>query len=202
MQPLLKIQTIPVTLAVNVQYAKLEVSQTEASVDVTRDRGGFTITSDPIKLHIDSSESRASTGLKTVYRAVSEAAKRGVRLGYDGVGRIAEDGNFMMDIQIKENTIPALAARSIDYSLPNMQMAFIPATGPDISWDPPELSMSYEMDKLNFDWRTQNRPELQFIPGDIEIEVEQYSKVVIEYLGEPVYVPPSAAPGGNLEAWA
>ena len=33
-----------------------------------------------------------------------------------------------------------------------------------------------------------------YVPGELAINVEQYPKVEIEYVGEPLYVPPSANP--------
>ena len=37
-------------------------------------------------------------------------------------------------------------------------LTFIPTVGPDISWDPGELNIRFEMDKLNFDWRVEPDP--------------------------------------------
>lgn len=36
--------------------------------------------------------------------------------------------------------------------------------------------------------------EAVYVPGELNINVEQYPKVEIEYVGEPMYVPPSASP--------
>ena len=41
------------------------------------------------------------------------------------------------------------------------------------------------------------QPDMQeavYVPGELNINVEQYPKVEIEYVGEPMYVPPSASP--------
>ena len=76
----------------------------------------------------------------------------------------------------------------------DVAMTFLPSTGPDISWDAGELNIRYEMDKLNFDWRSGNG-DVEFIPGDIEFTVTQRPDVIIKYIGGPVYVPPSAEPG-------
>ena len=70
---------------------------------------------------------------------------------------------------------------------------FLPEVGPDISWTGGEMSIRYEMDKLNFDWRM-NQMQFTFVPGDIEFKVTQQPDVVIKYIGGPLYVPPSADP--------
>lgn len=198
MEPLLQIQSVPISMEMHVQNAKLEMENPRATLDITREKGGWTISSEPIKVKLDTFEARSSAGMKSPRTAVEEAADRGVRLGYEAIGKIAEDGNFLMDIHLKGNTIPNLAAQSMDLTLDTM-IGFIPSQGPDISWEGPDLQMKYEMDKLTFDWRI-NRPQFTFIPGNIEMEIKEYPKVIFEYVGEPIYVPASSAPGFEAEA--
>ena len=38
---------------------------------------------------------------------------------------------------------------------------------------------------------------LKAASGELSVNVEQYPKVEIEYMGDPIYVPPSANPAGN-----
>jgi hypothetical protein len=75
----------------------------------------------------------------------------------------------------------------------NVGIAFLPTQGADISWDKGELNIRYEMDKVNFDWRSQ-QGNFEFTPGDIQFEVKQQPDVVIKYVGGVLYVPPSADP--------
>jgi hypothetical protein len=73
-------------------------------------------------------------------------------------------------------------------------LAFLPSVPAEISWEPQQLSMKYEMDKLSFVWRTSQQPDMQYTPASIEYHVKQYPKLEIEYIGKPMYVPPSASP--------
>lgn len=72
-------------------------------------------------------------------------------------------------------------------------MEFLPKTGPEITWDPGEMNIKYEMEKLNIDWKI-NEGDFEFTPADIEFTMTQRPEVVIKYVGGPVYVPPSADP--------
>ena len=54
-------------------------------------------------------------------------------------------------------------------------------------------NLQYEMDKLNFDWKISNE-RFEFIPGNIEVFIKQHPDIIIEYIGDPMYVPPSANP--------
>ncbi len=73
-------------------------------------------------------------------------------------------------------------------------MAFIPATGPELDVTPGQISFDFSADQLEYDWDVHSRPSLEYVPGGIEFSVEQYPEVIIEYIGEPIYVParPSA----------
>ena len=75
----------------------------------------------------------------------------------------------------------------------NVGIDFLPKVGPEITWDPGEMNIRYEMDKLNFDWKL-NQASFEFTPGDIEFTVTQRPEVVIKYIGGPIYVPPSSDP--------
>ena len=39
-----------------------------------------------------------------------------------------------------------------------------------------------------------NKKEMKFTPGDIELIIKEYARVELNYIGSPVYVPPSADP--------
>ena len=47
--------------------------------------------------------------------------------------------------------------------------------------------------KLNFDMKVANG-NFEFVPGDIELSITQHPEVRIEYIGGPIYVPPSSDP--------
>ena len=99
----------------------------------------------------------------------------------------------MMEARIDQDVIPQLARERAMGDPTNLNIKFLPTTGPDISWDGGELSIQYEMDKLNFDWRM-NQMQFTFVPGDIEFTMTQRPDVIIKYVGGPLYVPPSADP--------
>ena len=102
-------------------------------------------------------------------------------------------GNQMMQIQ-KGVTIPEIVQNQMmAQTKVTTGFEFLPAVGPDISWDPGSLAIDYTPSRIEFD----PQPDIQdavYVPGELNINVEQYPKVEIEYIGEPMYVPPSASP--------
>ena len=100
---------------------------------------------------------------------------------------------MMMEARIDQDVIPQLARQQTTGDPVNLNIQFLPSVGPDISWDGGEMSIRYEMDKLNFDWRMEQM-SFTFVPGDIEFTMTQRPDVIIKYVGGPLYVPPFSDP--------
>ena len=123
---------------------------------------------------------------------MEQAAQKGKNAVYEAMATAGRHGQLLLKAQVGEELETQFSKESTHINT-DFAMTFLPSTGPEISWDPGEMSIRYEMDKLNFDWKM-NEASYEFIPGNIEISVTQHPDVVIEYIGGPLYVPPSADP--------
>lgn len=191
-RPLLEIKTIPMSMEFKINKATYEIVNTNATFEVTRDKGGIQMTMKPAKLNIDTVEARYSAGIKSAMRSVEDEAQEGIQAAYEATARYAKEGNLKLDINFMDNPIPEIAMRRF-LSDVEFNIGFIPSTGPDITYEAGELSMNFEMDKLDFDWNIE-RPQIKFIPGSIEFIINEYPKVEINYVGTPIFVPPSSNP--------
>ena len=191
MEPLIEITTVPIEIQMKVTNARLEYARGTAQMEVSRDKGGLNIRSRPIRVNIDTFESR-STVTPTTTQLIQQQAQQGMQGAYEATGVLAQEGRMMMEAKIK-NVVPQLARQQTQGEPVNNNIEFLPRVGPDISWDGGELSIRYEMDKLNFDWRM-GQMNFTFVPGDIEFTMTQRPDVIIKYVGGPLYVPPSADP--------
>ena len=193
MYPLIEITTVPIEIEMKVTDAKLEYTRGSAELEISRGDGGLSIRSRPIRLNLDTFEMRNSI-VPTPMRATLQGAQKGQQAAYEATAVYARQGQVMLNARIGEQAFQQLdqeaQARSVKT---NVNVQFLPSVGPDISWDPAQLNIRYEMDKLNFNWRV-NQPSFSFTPGDIEISVTQQPDVIIKYVGGPLYVPPSADP--------
>lgn len=192
MQPLIEIQTIPIEIQMKVTDARLEYARGTANVEISRDRGGLQIRSQPIQVKIDTFEARNSI-VPTTMRSIEQKAQAGRQAAYAATASISREGRMMMEATVDGQVIPNLARQALLERPANLNIQFLPSTGPEISWTGGELSVQYEMDKLNFDWRMEQM-QFTFVPGDIEFTMTQRPDVVIKYVGGPLYVPPSADP--------
>jgi hypothetical protein len=194
MTPLIEIKSVPIEIEMKISPAKLEYSRGTADLEISRsDGGGLRIKSRPIQLNIDTFEARNSV-VPTTMRSIEQSAQRGRQAAYEATATYARQGQLLLKTQVGQELITQFAAESVMKDVKtNVGIDFLPSVGPEFTWDTGEMSIRFEMDKLNFDWRV-NQPEFVFTPGDIEISVTQRPDVVIKYIGGPLYVPPSADP--------
>lgn len=191
MEQLLSIKTVPIQIEMKVNHAKLEYTRGTAELEINRDKGGLSIQSRPIRLNIDTFEARNALS-PTPFRSIEQAADKGHRKVYDTMEMTGQQGQLLLKAQIGEELITKFARESTYIDMDTARN-WQPPIGPEISWDAAEMSIRYEMDKLGFDWKM-NEGNYQFTPGNIEFSVAQQPDVVIEYIGGPIYVPPSADP--------
>lgn len=193
MAQLLNITTVPINIEVNVTRAELKQESPAPTVQVTRNPGGMQIQADPIKVQIDNTAARESLGYgyKNIDTFSRDEANKGIQVAYQAVATIVNEGDALGNMEATPGSIAASKAnRTIE-----AVMDFLPKESPDISWSGGTLSINYKADSLSMDWDVSTRPKMEFIPGSIEFIVNQLPKVEIEYVGEPIYFPKSAAPG-------
>ncbi|WP_312938679.1 DUF6470 family protein [Oscillibacter sp.] len=191
--PLIEIKSVPLELEMRVTDAKLEYSRATVDMEITRNEGGLSIRSKPIRVNLDTFEARNSV-TPTLATRIKDNAQAGKQAAYEATATYARQGQLLLQAKIGEEMVTKFAAEAQARNVKtNVGLAFLPTQGADISWDKGELNIRYEMDKVNFDWRSQ-QGNFEFTPGDIQFEVTQQPDVVIKYVGGALYVPPSADP--------
>ena len=193
MKPLIEITTVPIQIEMKTTHAKLEYARGTAEMEISRDNGNLKIKSRPIKVNIDTYEARNSLS-PTLARYLEQSAQKGKQAAYEATATYANQGQLLLKTQVGEELVTKFAEDAMFKDVKtNVGIQFLPDPGAEITWDPGEMNIRYEMDKLNIDWRM-NEGSFEFTPGDIEFTVTQRPDVVIKYLGGPIYVPRSADP--------
>lgn len=193
MRQLLEITSVPIEIEMRTSRAQLQYTRGTAELEISRDKKGLSIKSRPIQLNVDTFEMRQSI-VPTAARSIEQSAQKGQQAAYSATAARAQEGELYLKAKFGEDVQAQISKTAISkemFSQPGM--TFIPTQGPEIDWDPGEMNIRYEMDKLNFDWRM-NEPQFEFTPGDIELTVKQQPDVLIKYVGGPIYVPPSSDP--------
>lgn len=191
---LLQITTIPIQIEIKVTNAKLEYSEDrQPKVNITTKNGGYVMEAEPLKLNIDTYEARKSLGYGHMTDAdmAAQKASDGFSIAFQGTAKVASEGN-----QLARGMSPSEIAINNARAGATVQtiMEFLPKTGADITFDAGKLNIEYHMGEQNIDWDVKPQLPMEFIPGSVELIVRDRPRVEIEYLGEPLYVPPSANP--------
>lgn len=198
MKPLLEITSVPMKYELSVERARLEVNQEHIRAEIKTTPAKLEIHQEISKMRQDSFEFRKGLGLKTVRTANDEAAQRGVQDASRATAQYADVGNQLLHIE-KGANIPDTVWSQYFQRATEGNLVFVPLSPIDISWSQGGAELNYSPAAVNMDW---NRPkaDLKFVPGSISMNILQYPKLEIKYLGGPIYVPPSSDP--NYEASA
>ncbi len=191
---LLQITTIPISIEIKVTNAKFEAAETQQpKVNITTENGGYVMKAEPLRINIDTYEARKSLGYGHMNDSdmLKQKASEGFTLAFQGTARVSAQGD-----QLARGVSPA------DIAIQNARagatietiMEFLPKEGADITFDGGTLNIDYQMGSQEFDWDIAQQVPMEFIPGSVELIVRDRPRVEIEYIGEPLYVPPSSNP--------
>lgn len=193
MKPLIEITTVPIQIEMKTTNAKLEYARGTAEMEISREKNGLQIKSRPIKVNIDTFEARNSLS-PTLARYLQQSAEKGRQASYEATATYARQGQLLLETQVGEELITQFSEEAMMKDVKtNVGIQFLPSVPPEITWDPGEMNIRYEMDKLSIDWKM-NEGGFEFTPGDIEFTVTQRPEVIVKYIGGPIYVPPSSDP--------
>ena len=192
---LLQITTIPIKIEVKVTNAKFEHSEeyTQPKVNIKTKNGGYVMQAEPLKLNIDTYQARKSLGFGHMNDGdmLQQKAQDGFSIAFQGTAKVASEGD-----QLARGMSPSEIALNNARAGATVQtiMEFLPKEGADITFDGGTLNIEYQMGSQEFDWDLHHDSPLEFIPGSVEFIVRDKPRIEIEYLGDPIYVPPSANP--------
>lgn len=192
---LLQITTIPIQIEIKVTNARFEHSDeyVQPQVNIKSRNGGFVMEAEPLKLNIDTYQARKSMGFghMTDGDMLKQKAQEGWSIAFQGTAKDVSEGD-----QLARGASPAEIALSNARAGATVQtiMEFLPKEGADVTFEAGKLNIEYQMGSQDIDWNIHPDSPLEFIPGSVEFIVHDRPRVEIEYIGDPIYVPPSANP--------
>lgn len=190
---LLKITSTPIRLSMTSQRARLDCQLPSSEAGIIQNPGHLNMKSETVKVNIDTSRSWDSMGYSTARGLADAAAQAGLEAAREATAQYSRVGNQMMQIQDGISVPDIMKNQMLAQTNVTTGIGFIPSVPPDITWTPADLTIGYTPAQVEFHPKTQTQPAV-YIPGELSINVEQYPKVEIEYIGEPMYVPPSSSP--------
>ena len=101
MQPLIEITTVPIQIEMKTTSAKLEYARGTAEMEISRNQGGLSIKSRPIRVNIDTYEASNSV-TPTLARNLEQGAQKGQQAAYQATATYAQQGKLMMETKLGE----------------------------------------------------------------------------------------------------
>jgi len=189
---LLKITSTPMKYELEVENAKLEYQpDSTPSVRAQTVPSELTIHSQNSEVRIDTYEARKSLGLVNIGDSIQQYAAMGKEHIKKQIEEYVQIGKAMGDIQNGTDIGDIVKQKMLQQ--PEIYTDFLPRGGADISFTPAQLDVNYKPGDVNYDWQLKGI-EFNYKPGSVHMKIVEYAHVDIEYLGGPMYVPPSAAP--------
>lgn len=190
----IEIKTTPGKYELEVTPAKLEYdNDTVRDMHVQTTPSTLKIDAKNISVKIDSYQSRKSIGLMTMGDRIAYSASQGEQHIADKTREYVNTGKQMSNIHDGANIPSIIAQKRINEGTTQLVTAFFPSVGPNISWEPNELNLDYKPANVDINWQELDR-SMTYIAGSVKFNVVQRASVDIEYVGGPIYAPPSADP--------
>lgn len=198
MKPLLQITTTPARYEYEITRARLEISQQQPTVDRTTKRATINMRTQAGKLEMNTVRRRSDMGLKGVVDRANYDADLGKNAAVEATRNYVAFGEQVKNFHKGANIPDAMWNKWMQQNKQG-DLVLIPLSPVDIHYIPSSLEMDYQPAQMNTNWNV-GRARLDFVPGSFSLNFTQYASISIEYLGGPMYVPPSADP--DFEAMA
>lgn len=192
MKQLLKITTTPMQYEMKVTDARLEYNNSKPNVTMRREKGGFSMRSRAAKLNLDTFEAK-NTITPTTARMVAQNAQKGKEAAQNATAQFVQEGKILLDPKQGSNAIETILTQRTQLPTGEFKLGFIPSAPVEKKYQPGDLKTDVQMDRLHFDLKVLSG-NFEFVAGSIEMAITQYPDISIEYIGGPMYVPPSADP--------
>ncbi|MEA4894339.1 MAG: DUF6470 family protein [Oscillospiraceae bacterium] len=195
---LLKITTTPMKYEFEVENPKLKYQQDLIpSGDISTTDSQLSIDTKNAEIKIDTYQARKSLGLLNIDDSIRQYSEKGKEHITKLIQEYVQIGKQLGDIQDGVDIGDVIRQKIIE--TPILYTTTLPSAEADISCEPAEADISFQPGDVSVDWQIKDTSYV-FQPGSFHMKIVEYPKIDIEYLGGPMYVPPSANPNYNETA--
>lgn len=189
---LLQITVNHMQCELQIENARLEYQQDfTPSADIQTTPAKLQIRTKPAQQRLDSYDVRRSLGFASVGDRIQDASEKGQNSLNLYIRGTVEEGSQMANIEDGVTIGQLINQKMLEQ--PTTITAFLPSGNLSIMWDAPEISTQVQQGDVKTEWDI-NQNTMSFVPGSVKLHITQYASVEVEYVGSPLYVPPSANP--------
>ncbi|MEL7657633.1 MAG: hypothetical protein AAGU75_17195 [Bacillota bacterium] len=179
MKPLITIETVPISIEY-VEKKTPHKSSQSADLRISQQEDRMTIQSNPINLPVmDSFESNSTVDWNN--------------LSYTATAQYSNNGNLSMNVQMGNFKTSTFNYEHVNRGIDNI-INFIPKTANASTCGFESMQINFDMSQLAGGLPSVDNIDTSFLPPDLELKVVEQPKVIIKYVGGPIYIPKSADP--------
>jgi len=108
---------------------------------------------------------------------------------YTATAKYGDDGKFKLNVQMEDGESKPIHFKEFSRGIDEMA-GFLSGTEDDSA----SMEISFDMGLIPSGIGSGNNQNFEFLPPDIELKITQRPKVIIKYVGGPIYTPASADP--------
>jgi hypothetical protein len=181
--PQIRLQSTFARLGLNIEKPVQEIQQPNADMSSHQQPAEMEIEHTPSKLEMDSYEARADLDLKSVRRRIEDAAQDGYQAVLDGMARMSQQGDEMMNVQNNKDAIADIAHENSTQPVYDFNVVFLPRPGSfKISYDPGSLKINWTIHKPEIEVKPQ-KPIVNYTPGKVSSYIDTWNSLKIDYTG-------------------
>ncbi|WIF96132.1 DUF6470 family protein [Caminicella sporogenes] len=183
---MIRITSLPALIGINTIPAKLEIIQPKADVNMHTELPKVQMHTEQVKVQIDQYQCFAEAGLKNYLDLTKDTAQFAIQALLQGIERIVRQGNELAAIENEADPIPVQSKENAfelfnkDYNIET-----IPKSRPKIDFKGGTVDIKVHEGKTDIDVKV-NKPQINYIPGKVEIYLRQKNSINIEYIGEKI----------------
>ncbi len=183
MKPLITIETVPISVEY-VEKKTIHTSSQSASLRISQQDDRMTIQSNPINIQLmDSFETNSSVDWHN--------------LSYTATAQYSGDGNLSMNVKMENHDTSTYKYEQVNRGIDNI-IDSVPNVSANSSasstYGFESMQINFDMSQLSGGLPSVDNIDTSFLPPDLELKVVERPKVIIKYVGGPLYIPKSADP--------
>ena len=180
--PQIRMESQFARIGMNQTMSVLHIEQKQADISIEQPPATLKMETKPGKLAIDQTLAWEQTHLKSTIKHIEDFANEGLRAVAEGIARRAAQGDELMQIEKGGNPIASQAIQNGFRQQKQLGITFMPQPfSVKLHYDPAEVQIDVEPNKPIIDV-IPNRPEITFERGNVEIYMEQYEELHIDYV--------------------
>ncbi|MEH7124267.1 DUF6470 family protein [Bacillus sp. JJ1773] len=178
--PQIRIESQVGKIGLDITKPNQHIEQPQADLSIEQPPAEMVINRQPSRLTIDQTIAKENLDLKSVFKRGDENAQLGYRNLMEYIGKVVQEGAELMMIENGGNPIANHAERALTHDLVFNTGNTPSQNSVKVEYTPSKVDIEWKRNKPNIQVQI-NRPIHEYIPGRVDIYMEQTPSLKIDF---------------------